>query len=92
MVSWEDGLSRGNKGPDAIKRAVSQMSAFLASMSICRSSFQIAWAVGQWDGSYRAGQYWDWASSIVMAGDQIHGGQYWRWDRRGQAKVGVWGL
>lgn len=47
MVSLEEGLSRGNKGADAIKQAVNHMSAFMANVRICRSIFQAAPAVGR---------------------------------------------
>lgn len=46
MVSLEEGLSRGNKGADAIKQAINHMSAFMANVRICRSIFQAAPAVG----------------------------------------------
>lgn len=46
-VSWGEWVSRGKGGADAIKQAICQMLAFLANMSIRRSSFQIARAVGQ---------------------------------------------
>lgn len=46
MISREEGLSRGNKGADAIKQAINHMSAFMANVHTCRSIFQIAGAVG----------------------------------------------
>lgn len=46
MVSWEEGLPRGNKGADAIKQAINHMSTFMANVHTCRSIFQIAGAVG----------------------------------------------